>query len=277
MSTRVEVAGVGIIRSVGSNDRSVIDWRAPVPSALCATPTSQPRRRRRPGLVLRHGLSGVRPPGNRVLGALALTGGIVDTSKPVRLRCGALSLSAGSIPIRRATLLLVLGSGKNAEGDESAVVLRPRGSSQAGWPHAACHAYFAPARQRLPPRVGLPKSHLRAVVVKNRANGVNNPDEIFPEEPVTAEDVLAPGSLCPCTFVMLSRRTKGPLQWCFGAAFLEGRAVASSCGRVPARAPSCIVLAESTPLCCITTPAIPPPPSCSSATRPYGRTPFSGP
>ena len=53
---------------------------------------------------------------------------------------------------------------------------------------AATPAYFALRAQRLMRESGVTREHLAAVVVKNRRNGVNNPDAMFRKE-VTAEDV----------------------------------------------------------------------------------------
>src|SRR5437764_4537895 len=60
---------------------------------------------------------------------------------------------------------------------------------------AATPAYFALRAQRLMRESGVTKVHLARVVVKNRANGVHNPDAMFGKE-VTAEDVLASRVVC---------------------------------------------------------------------------------
>src|SRR5581483_11209662 len=70
-------------------------------------------------------------------------------------------------------------------------------------------AYFALRAQRLMRESGVTKQHLADVVVKNRANGVNNPDAMF-RKGVMAEDVLASRMICePLHLWMLCSPNEG--------------------------------------------------------------------
>src|SRR5579871_2176241 len=61
---------------------------------------------------------------------------------------------------------------------------------------SATPAYFALRAQRLMREHGVTDSHLAAVVVKNRRNGVDNPDAMFRTE-VTADQVLSSRMVSP--------------------------------------------------------------------------------
>jgi acetyl-CoA acetyltransferase len=74
---------------------------------------------------------------------------------------------------------------------------------------AATPAYFALRAQRLLRETGLGKRHLADVVVKNRRNGVHNPNAMFRKE-VTAEEVLASRLVCePLHLWMLCSPNEG--------------------------------------------------------------------
>src|SRR4029077_6886873 len=74
---------------------------------------------------------------------------------------------------------------------------------------AATPAYFALRAQRLMREQGITLDDLAAVVVKNRAHGVDNPDAMFRSE-VTAEQVLASRLVCdPLHLWMLCSPNEG--------------------------------------------------------------------
>src|SRR2546429_5366419 len=74
---------------------------------------------------------------------------------------------------------------------------------------AATPSYFALRAQRLMRESDVTKQHLAEVVVKNRANGVHNPDAMFRKE-VTAEEVLASRVVCePLHLWMLCSPNEG--------------------------------------------------------------------
>src|SRR5205807_8275907 len=74
---------------------------------------------------------------------------------------------------------------------------------------AATPAYFALRAQRLMRESGVTKQHLAAVVVKNRRNGVENPDAMFRRE-VTVDEVLGSRVVCePLHLWMLCSPNEG--------------------------------------------------------------------
>jgi acetyl-CoA acetyltransferase len=74
---------------------------------------------------------------------------------------------------------------------------------------ASTPAYFALRAQRLLREHGLTKAHLADVVVKNRSNGVHNPNAMF-RKAVTAEEVLASRVVCePLHLWMLCSPNEG--------------------------------------------------------------------
>ena len=74
---------------------------------------------------------------------------------------------------------------------------------------AATPAYFALRAQRLMREHGITDADLAAVVVKNRANGVHNPDAMF-RTAVTADQVLASRMVCaPLHLWMLCSPNEG--------------------------------------------------------------------
>src|SRR5437660_12039464 len=74
---------------------------------------------------------------------------------------------------------------------------------------AATPAYFALRARRLLREAGLTKQHLAEVVVKNRRNGVQNPNAMFRKE-VSVEEVLASRVVCePLHLWMLCSPNEG--------------------------------------------------------------------
>ncbi len=145
--------------------------------------------------------------GHRVLGALGLTGGpIVDVEAGCASGAAALSLAADAIRAGQYDTVLVFGIEKMPKG----VI---RSSFFAPWQEKAgltpAPAYFALRAQRLIADSRVTKQHLADVVVKNRANGVHNPDAMF-RASVTAPEVLASRVVCePLHLWMLCSPNEG--------------------------------------------------------------------
>ena len=184
--------------------------------------------------------------GHRVLGSLGLTGGpIVDVEAGCASGGAALSLGAAAIRSGQADTVLVIGIEKMPKGMIRSSFFPPW-MEAAGL--AATPAYFALRAQRLLAEQGLTKDDLAAVVVKNRAHGVHNPDAMF-RTAVTAAQVLASRVVCePLHLWMLCSPNEGA-----AAVVLRRRDLA------PAGAPALVaaslrshlpgsVLDESTPL-----------------------------
>ena len=131
--------------------------------------------------------------GHKVLGALALTGvPIVDVEAGCASGAAALQLAAGAIRAGQYDCALVFGVEKMPKGIIRSSFFEPW-REEAGL--AATPAYFALRAQRLLREAGLTKTHLADVVVKNRRNGVHNPNAMFRKE-VTADEVLASRIVC---------------------------------------------------------------------------------
>jgi acetyl-CoA acetyltransferase len=145
--------------------------------------------------------------GHKVLGALARTGmPIVDVEAGCASGGAALQLAAGAIRAGQYDCVLVFGVEKMPKGIIRSSFFEPW-REEAGL--AATPAYFALRAQRLLREAGLTKQHLAEVVVKNRRNGVNNPNAMFRKE-VTAEDVLASRLVCePLHLWMLCSPNEG--------------------------------------------------------------------
>ncbi len=145
--------------------------------------------------------------GHRVLSALAGTGiPIYDIEAGCASGGAALELGAASIASGQHDRVLVFGLEKMPKG----II---RSSFFAPWQEAAglspAPAFFALRAQRLLSDTGLTEDHLAQVVVKNRRNGVANPDAMF-TKPVTAEEVLASRMICPpLTLFMLCSPNEG--------------------------------------------------------------------
>src|SRR5437588_2869110 len=145
--------------------------------------------------------------GHRVLDALGLTGGpIVDVEAGCASGGAALMLAAAAIEGGQYDTVLVFGLEKMPKGIIRSSFFEPW-REQAGL--AATPAYFALRAQRLMRESGVTKAHLASVVVKNRRNGVNNPDAMFRKE-VTADEVLASRVVCePLHLWMLCSPNEG--------------------------------------------------------------------
>ncbi|MBV9039415.1 MAG: thiolase family protein [Acidimicrobiia bacterium] len=194
--------------------------------------------------------------GHRVLDALGATGGpIVDVEAGCASGGAAVMMAAAAIAAGQYDTVLVFGMEKMPKGIIRSSFFAPW-QEEAGLSPAP--AYFALRGQRLMRESGVTKQHLADVVVKNRANGVNNPDAMF-QKPATADEVLASRLVCePLHLWMLCSPNEG-------AAALVLRAVSSSSGdgvRVAAAALRSHlpgnVLSEATPMSGLVDDDIPP-------------------
>jgi len=145
--------------------------------------------------------------GHKVLGALARTGiPIVDIEAGCASGGAALQLAAGAIRAGQYDCALVFGVEKMPKGIIRSSFFEPW-REEAGL--AATPAYFALRAQRLLRESELTKEHLAQVVVKNRRQGVHNPNAMFRKE-VTADDVLASRVVCePLHLWMLCSPNEG--------------------------------------------------------------------
>src|SRR4051812_45895329 len=252
--TRVEIAGVGMhpfgrfdgvtvtdmgVQAVKSALSEAGVGRGDFQAAFCGT-----------------AYSGVAA-GHKVLGALALTGiPIVDVEAGCASGGAALGLAAAAIRAGQYDTVLVFGMEKMPKGIIRSSFFEPW-REEAGL--AATPAYFALRAQRLMRESGVTKEDLSAVVVKNRANGVHNPDAMF-RKPTTVEEVLASRLVCePLHLFMLCSPNEG------AAAVVLRRAPPD--GRQPLTLESAIlrshlpgsVLGEATPLAGIDDTNITPP------------------
>lgn len=188
----VEVAGVGTHPYGRFDDRSLTDLGVvAVRQALAEA-----------GVVDRHGFQaafcgtayGGVATAHKVLGALGLTGGpIVDLEAGCASGAAALMLAAGAIEAGQYDCVLVFGVEKMPRGMIRSSFFEPWAETAGLTP---APAYFALRAQRLMRRSGVTERDLAEVVVKNRANGVDNPDAMF-RKAVTADDVLASKVVCP--------------------------------------------------------------------------------
>ena len=200
--------------------------------------------------------------GHKVLGALSLTGGpIVDVEAGCASGAAALALGAAAVSSGQYDSVLVFGVEKMPKG----VI---RSSFFAPWQEAAgltpAPAYFALRAQRLMAESGVTKDHLAEVVVKNRRQGVANPDAMFRKE-VSAGEVLASRVVCePLHLWMLCSPNEG-------AAAIVLRAgddgVQLRAAVLRSHLPG-YVLNEGTPMCGLTEPA-PESPSTLAARAAY--------
>jgi acetyl-CoA acetyltransferase len=145
--------------------------------------------------------------GHKVLGALSLTGGpIIDIEAGCASGAAALMLAAGAIRAGQYDTVLVFGIEKMPRGIIRSTFFEPW-REQAGL--AATPAYFALRAQRLMRESDLTATDLAQVVVKNRRNGVHNPDAMF-RKPVTIDEVLGSKPICdPLTLFMLCSPNEG--------------------------------------------------------------------
>ncbi|MGZ8733990.1 MAG: thiolase family protein [Acidimicrobiia bacterium] len=145
--------------------------------------------------------------GHKVLGALALTGTpIVDIEAGCASGGAALMLATSAIRAGQYDQVLVFGIEKMPKGIIRSSFFEPW-REEAGL--AATPAYFALRAQRLLRESGATKEHLARIVVKNRRNGVNNPDAMFRKE-VTVDEVLGSRLVCePLHLFMLCSPNEG--------------------------------------------------------------------
>jgi acetyl-CoA acetyltransferase len=240
MSTRVEIAGVGIhpfgrFDGVTNTDMGVHAVRAalaeagdpPFQAAFCGT-----------------AYGGVAS-GHKVLGALARTGmPIVDVEAGCASGGAALQLAAGAIRAGQYDCVLVFGVEKMPKGIIRSSFFEPW-REEGGL--ASTPAYFALRAQRLLREAGLTKEHLADVVVKNRAHGVDNPNAMF-RKPVTRAEVLASRIVCePLHLWMLCSPNEGAAAIVLSRADGAGDAVTLASARLRSHLPGS-VLGEATPL-----------------------------
>jgi acetyl-CoA acetyltransferase len=242
--TAVEIAGIGIHPFGRFSDRTVTEMGVHAVRAALADAGNPPFQAAFCGTAY----SGVAA-GHKVLGALALTGvPIVDVEAGCASGGAALQLAAGAIRAGQYDCALVFGIEKMPKGIIRSTFFEPW-REEAGL--AATPAYFALRAQRLLREAGLDKEHLAQVVVKNRANGVHNPNAMFRSE-VSAEDVLASRLVCePLHLWMLCSPNEGAaavvLRRASGPAGSGRRRVLLASSRLRSHLPGS-VLGEATPL-----------------------------
>jgi acetyl-CoA acetyltransferase len=144
---------------------------------------------------------------HKVLGRISMTGGpIVDVEAGCASGAAALLLGTAAIRAGQYDTVLVFGIEKMPKGIIRSSFFEPW-REQAGL--AATPAYFALRAQRLMRESGLSKDDLAAVVVKNRAQGVHNPNAMF-RKAVTAAEVLGSPVVCePLHLWMLCSPNEG--------------------------------------------------------------------
>jgi acetyl-CoA acetyltransferase len=145
--------------------------------------------------------------GHKVLGALGLTGvPIVNVEAGCASGGAALLLAANAVANGQYETVLVFGMEKMPKGIIRSSFFEPW-REQAGL--AVTPAYFALRAQRLMRESGVTTEHLARVVVKNRANGANNPNAMY-QSTTTADDVLASRVVCePLHLHMLCSPNEG--------------------------------------------------------------------
>jgi acetyl-CoA acetyltransferase len=207
MSTRVGVAGIGLhpfgrFEGTTVTEMGVVAVRAALADAGLPTEGRPPFQAAFCGTVY----SGVAA-GHKVLGSLGMTGTpIVDVEAGCASGGAALMLAAGAIRAGQYETVLVFGIEKMPKGIIRSSFFEPW-REEAGL--AATPSYFALRAQRLMRDSGVTKDDFAAVVVKNRGNGVHNPDAMF-QKAVTAGDVLASRLVCdPLHLWMLCSPNEG--------------------------------------------------------------------
>jgi acetyl-CoA acetyltransferase len=259
----VEVAGVGLHPFGRHGDRSITDMgvtalraalaeagvgRGGFQAAFCGT-----------------AYGGVAT-GHKVLGTLGMTGmPIVDVEAGCASGSAALMLASSAIAAGQYDTVVVLGVEKMPKGIIRSSFFEPW-QEEAGL--AATPAYFALRAARLMATSGVTKDHLAAVVVKNRRQGLHNPDAMFRAE-VTAEEVLASRPVCePLHLWMLCSPNEGAAAVVLRAAGSHGAGPSGApAGPVPVRLAAAVlrshlpgaVLSESTPLAGLVDDTIVPP------------------
>jgi len=198
--------------------------------------------------------------GHKVLGRLGMTGmPIVDVEAGCASGGAALALAKSAIESGQIETALVFGVEKMPRGIIRSSFFEPwqEASGLASTP-----SYFALRAQRLMHISGVTKSHLAAVVVKNRRHGSLNPDAMFRSE-VDAASVLASRVVCePLHLWMLCSPNEG------AAAVVLTAADPSPSRALPrVRLDAAVlrshlpgaVLSESTPMSGLTNDDVPPP------------------
>jgi len=204
--------------------------------------------------------------GHKVLGALGLTGvPIVDIEAGCASGGAALMLGASAIRAGQYETVLVFGIEKMPRGIIRSSFFEPW-REQAGL--AATPAYFALRAQRLMRESGITKEQLARVVVKNRANGVENPNAMF-RKPTTVDDVLASRLVCePLHLFMLCSPNEGAAAIVLRRADLAGPTAPTLAAAVLRSHLPGSVLGEATPMSGIPDEDITPP-STLAATDAY--------
>lgn len=200
--------------------------------------------------------------GHRVLGALGLTGvPIVDIEAGCASGGAALSVASAAIAAGQYDTVLVVGLEKMGSGMIRSTFFEPWMES-AGL--SAGPAYFALRAKRLLDEHGLTVEDLAALVVKNRAAGVHNPDAMF-NNAVTSHDVVGSRMVCdPLRLFMLCAPNEGAAAVVLRRADLAGpRAPLLLAASLRSHLPGS-VLDESTPLAGIEDSGITPPSSLAA-------------
>jgi len=203
--------------------------------------------------------------GHKVLGALGLTGvPIVNVEAGCASGAAALMLAAGAIRAGQYDTVLAFGIEKMPKGIIRSSFFEPW-REEAGL--AATPAYFALRAQRLMRESHVTKDHLAWVVVKNRANGADNPNAMF-RKPTTVEDVLASRVVCePLHLHMLCSPNEGAAAVVLQRHDLGRDGITLATAVLRSHLPGS-VLSEATPLSGIDDADIPPP-SVLAATDAY--------
>jgi acetyl-CoA acetyltransferase len=252
MTTRVQIAGVGIHPFGRFEDRTVTDMGVHAVQAALAEAGDPQFQAAFCGTAY----SGVAA-GHKVLGAIARTGmPIVDIEAGCASGGAALQLAAGAIRAGQYDCVLVFGIEKMPRGIIRSSFFEPW-REKAGL--AATPAYFALRAQRLMRESGVTKDDLANVVVKNRRHGAQNPDAMFRSE-VTAEQVLASRVVCePLHLWMLCSPNEGAAAIVLRAANgSDASGVTLESAVLRSHLPGS-VLGEATPLAGIDDDAITPP------------------
>ena len=183
--------------------------------------------------------------GHKVLGALGRTGmPIVNVEAGCASGGAALMLAASAIRAGQHDTVLVFGVEKMPKGIIRSSFFEPW-REQAGL--AATPAYFALRAQRLMRESGVTKEQLAQVVVKNRTNGLENPNAMF-RKPTTVEDVLASRLVCePLHLHMLCSPNEGAAAIVLRRDDLAGGAPKVAAAALRSHLPGS-VLGEATPL-----------------------------
>jgi acetyl-CoA acetyltransferase len=202
VSGAVELAGVGIHPFGRFGDTSVTDLGVAAVRAALAE-ADDPRF---DAAFCGTAYAGVAA-GHKVLGALGRTGmPIVDVEAGCASGAAALMLAAAAIRAGQYDRVLVFGIEKMPKGIIRSSFFEPWREA-AGL--AATPAYFALRAQRLQREAGVTKAHLAQVVVKNRRQGVENPDAMFRTE-TSVDEVLGSRIVCePLHLFMLCSPNEG--------------------------------------------------------------------